>query len=162
MLTLNKILLDHPEIEAYVQPILSIAPCFLAVQLQRETAARMRPYVICLDMPDALEWAQILATAQLSRALAQVDTFIYATAVRYRYRVITGDRRMVQALVRERLRVGNIALILKTLVSSQVISETAYNAILEDLVARRDFILPPNLHKRGQRYDVLPFPDDPL
>jgi hypothetical protein len=108
LITLDKILLDHPEIEAHVQPILSIEPCFQADQLRQE------------------------------------DTFIYATAVHYQYTVITGDKRLAQALVRECLRVGNVALMLKTLVSNQVVSETACNAILADLVTRHDFILPPN------------------
>ena len=144
LITPDKILLDHPEIEAHVQPILSIEPCFQADQLRQETAARMQSRVDYLDMPDVPELTRILATAQLSKAIAQVDTFIYATAVHYQYTVITGDKRLAQALVRECLRVGNVALMLKTLVSNQVVSETACNAILADLVTRHDFILPPN------------------
>jgi len=75
----------------------------------------MQSRVDYLDMPDVPELTRILATAQLSKALAQVDIFIYARAVHYQYKVITGDKRLAQALVRERLRVGNVALILNTL-----------------------------------------------
>lgn len=44
-------------------------------------------------------------------------------------------------LVEEELCVGNIAVVLKTLVVSRVLSEAECNAILADLVERRDFIL---------------------
>ena len=77
----------------HVQPILSIEPCFQTDQLRQETAARMQSRVDYLDMPDVPELTRISATAQLSKALAQVDIFIYARAVHYQYTVITGDKR---------------------------------------------------------------------
>jgi hypothetical protein len=70
LITLDKILLDHAEMGAHFQPLLSIEPCFRADQLRQEITARMQPRVTYLDMPSVSELTRILTTAKLSKALA--------------------------------------------------------------------------------------------
>ena len=85
---------------------------------------------------------KIRIAAGLPRALADVDKLVYATAVHQGMTVVTGDRRLARALTRHGQHVGNMALILKTLVTTHGLAIAACEAILADLVKRHDFILP--------------------
>ena len=55
LITLDKILLDHAEMGAHFQPLLSIEPCFRADQLRQEITVRMQPRVTYLDMPSIVD-----------------------------------------------------------------------------------------------------------
>ena len=145
LITLDKILLAHPELEHHFQGILTLATSCWAEQLRRDTAARLQPRVTCLEGPAAPDLARILATTCLPKALAQVDTLVFATAVHYGLTVVTGDQRLAQAVSRGGLPVGNVALILQTLVIRRVLSEAKCNALLAALVQRREYLLPPDL-----------------
>jgi hypothetical protein len=141
LITLDKLLLDHPELAHYFRHVVALEASFSADQLREPTAQRMRQRVAFAAMPRASDIARILATAGLPRALADVDKLVYATAVHQGMTVVTGDRRLARALIRHGQHVGNMALILKTLVTTQGLAITACEAILADLVKRHDFIL---------------------
>ncbi len=104
----------------------------------------MQPRVTPLDMPAAPDLSIILSAADLPKALAQVDKLVFAAAVLSKLTVVTRDTRLARAVTQQGLHVGNIALVLKTLVTSQVLSATTCNSILADLAQRQDFILSPN------------------
>jgi hypothetical protein len=142
LITLDKLLLDHPELAHHFRHVLAIEASFSADQLRETTAQRMRQRVTLSAMPKASDVARILAMAGLPRALADVDRLIFATAVHHGITVVTGDTRLARALTRQRQHVGNMALILKTLVMTHGLAITACDAILADLVKRQDFILP--------------------
>jgi Zn-dependent peptidase ImmA (M78 family) len=74
---------------------------FGRINYGRRSPARMQPRATYLDMPSVSELTRILTTVKLSKALAEVDTFIYATAVHHRRTVITGNKRLAQALAHE-------------------------------------------------------------
>lgn len=135
-------LLDHPETAVHFPAVLAIEASFGADQLRQDTVVRMQPRVTSMAVPPAPVLARILAAARLSQALAQVDKLVFVTAVHHGLTVITGDKRLAQAVARQGLRVGNMALVLKTLVGTQLLSEAACNTLLADLVQRRDFLLP--------------------
>ncbi len=142
LITLDKLLLDHPELAPHFRHVVALEASFSADQLREPTAQRMRPRVTLAAMPRASEVARMLATAGLPRALAAVDRLVYVTAIHQGMTVVTGDRRLARALMRQRQHVGNMALILKTLVTTQGLAIAACDAILADLVKRHDFILP--------------------
>ncbi len=144
LITLDKMFLDHPEMEGYFQGIMALEASFRADQLRQDTASRMQPRVTHLDIPAAPDLSKILSAADLPKALAQVDKLVFAAAVHGRLTVVTGDTRLARAITQEGLHVGNIALVLKALVTRQVLSERTCNSILADLAQRRDFILPLN------------------
>lgn len=158
LITLDKIFMDHPEMETDFRGILAIEVSFRSDQLRKATADRMQPRVICLDAPALPDLTGILAAAHLPRGLAQVDKLIFATAVHHGVTVVTGDKRLAQAVAQKGLYVGNIALALKTLVVSRVLSTAECNAILDDLVKRGDYLLPQNHPQTWatlQRYSYL-------
>ena len=99
---------------------------FSADQLRETTAQRMRQRVTLSAMPRASDFARILATAGLPRALADVDRLVYATAVHQGMTVVTGDIRLARALTRHGQYVGNMALILKTLVTTHMVSPSPH------------------------------------
>jgi len=99
----------------------------------------------CLEGLAAPDLSGILTTTSLPKTLAQVDTLVFATAVHYGLTVVTEDQRLAQAVSRVGLPVGNVVLILKTLVIRRVLSEAKCNALLAALVQRREYLLPPNL-----------------
>lgn len=143
LITLDKMLLAHPEMAVHFQGVLAIEASLGADQLRRDTAVRMQPRVTSMEVPATPVLARILAAARLSQALAQIDKLVFVTAVHHELTVITGDKRLAQSVARQGLRVGNIALVLKTLVEGrQLLSEIACNTLLADLVKRHDFILP--------------------
>lgn len=144
LITLDKIFQDHPEMETHFRMVLALEASFRSDQLRKATASRMQPRVTYLDAPALPDLRNILAAAHLPKVLAQVDKLIFATAVHHGLKIVTGDKRLAQAVAQKGLHVGNIALALKTLVVSRVLSTAECNAILADLVKRRDYLLPRN------------------
>jgi hypothetical protein len=72
--------------------------------------------------------------------------------------VVTGDIRLARALTRHGQYVGNMALILKTLVTTHGLAITACEAILADLVKRHDFILPADAPQTWATLQSYAFP----
>ena len=133
-----------PELAHHFRRVLAIEASFSADQLRETTAQRMRQRVTLSAMPRASDVAKILATAGLPRALADVDRLIFTTAVHHGMTVVTGDIKLARALARQGQHVGNMALILKTLVTTHILAIAECDAILADLVRQHDFILPLN------------------
>lgn len=158
LITLDKLLLDHAELAHYFRHVVALEASFSADQLRETTAQRMRQRVTLSAMPRASDVARILATAGLPRALADVDRLVYATAVHQRMTVVTGDIRLARALTRHGQYVGNMALILKTLVTTHGLAITACDAILADLVKRHDFLLPADAPQTWATLQSYAFP----
>ena len=158
LITLDKLLLDHPELAHSFRHVVALEASFSADQLRETTTQRMRQRVTLSAMPRASDVARILATAGLPRALADVDRLVYATAVHQGMTVVTGDIRLARALTRHGQYVGNMALILKTLVTTHGFAITACDAILADLVKRHDFLLPANAPQTWATLQSYAFP----
>lgn len=152
LITLDKILLDHPEAKAHFGCVRAIEESFTADQLRRETADRLRAEVEWVELPGTRELGRILSSGTLSRALADVDRLVFATAVYHRLAVVTGDKQLARALHLAHLTVGNCALVLKELVTQERITVAKCETILECLAKRKEFILPGNL---PQNWDTL-------
>jgi hypothetical protein len=155
LITLDKLLLDHPELAHHFRHVVALEVSFSADQLREATAQRIRQRVTLSALPRASDVARILATAGLPRALADVDRLVYAAALHHGVTVVTGDIRLARALTRHGQHVGNMALILKDIVTTYGLATTACDAILADLVTRHDFILPadaPQTWATLQRY----------
>ena len=142
LITLEKILLDHPDMRDCFLDILTIEECLSEDGIEAETATRMRPLIKLQDLPPPTELARIFTKAHLSQTLAGVDQLVYATAVHSGLAVVTGDKALARAITKSKLTVGNIALILKELVLSHSLSVSDCDFILSDLVNRKDYVLP--------------------
>lgn len=152
LITLDKILLDHPEMEYHFQGIRAIEASFWADQLRRDVAARMWPRATRLDAPATPKLTDILTQARLPKSLTQTDKLLFATAIHHGLTAITGDKDLAKAVIRKGLRAGNLALVLKTLVTNRKLSEAECNAILADLAKRHDYILP---QRHPQTWETL-------
>ncbi|MGQ4808527.1 hypothetical protein NKDENANG_01910 [Candidatus Entotheonellaceae bacterium PAL068K] len=53
LITLDKMFLDHPEMEDHFQGMMALEASFRVDQLRQDTAARMQPRVTGLDIPAA-------------------------------------------------------------------------------------------------------------
>lgn len=142
LITLDKLLLDRPSLSRqFPSDILALDESFTTDQMREETAERMRERVTLQELPSPADLAALLSAAQLSRALAAVDTLVYATAVHVQIEVVTADKRLARAIKGQGLQVGNIAIILKELVAGKRLTEKACEKVLVALAARKDFIL---------------------
>ncbi len=144
LITLDKLFLDHPEMERHFQGMLALEASFGADQLRQETAARLQPHVTCVEGPVASDLGRILTATRLSKALAHVDKLVFATAVHQGLTVVTGDKRLARAVAQAGQHVGNVALALKALVIGREVSEATCNALLAHLVQRREYLLSPD------------------
>ena len=142
LITLDKVLLDRPILlRQFPSSILALDESFTMDQMRVETADRMRARVTLQELPSTAELAGLLSAAQLSRALSAVDTLVYATAIHAQLPVVTADKRLARAIDGQGLHVGNMAVILKELVSTNRLTERACEKVLVGLAARKDLIL---------------------
>ena len=102
---------------------------------------RMRPRAKLCDLPPLAELSRILSTAKLPSSLSEVYKLLYTAAVYHRHRVVTADKDLARVIAKEKLKVGDVALVLKELVLSKCVSAKQCNAILGCLVNRKDCIL---------------------
>lgn len=142
LITLDKLLLERAAlVRHFSTSIMALEESFTADQVREETAKRMRARVTMCPLPTPAQLASLLALSKLSRALAQVDRLVYATAVQGRLSVVTADTRLAKALRAKRIRVGNMALILQELVFTKKLSETGCDKLLLGLASRNDYLL---------------------
>jgi hypothetical protein len=141
LITVDKILLDHPDLSAVLPCMSVVRESFTADHLRPETANRARHHCRQIESPSATELALILGGAHLSKSISDVDLVVYATAVHRRLCVVTGDRDLAKAIQARGLAVGNCAMILRDLVLARAISVTRCETILSDLASRDDFII---------------------
>jgi hypothetical protein len=145
LITIDKILLDHPEMELHFHEILAIEHSFSSDQMLPPTINRMRPRVNLIELPSINELWAIFEKWPLSNALAETDKLVFAAAIHHKHRVVTADRGLAKALRKAQLKVGNCAMILQYLVIHKVLTPSKCDAILASLIKRKDFILPPDL-----------------
>lgn len=141
LITVDKILLDHPDLIAVVPVMSVIEENLISDHLRPETAERICHHCQRIKSPGATELAQILSGVRLSKSISDVDRIVYATAVHCRLCVVTADRALAKAIQARGLIVGNCAMILRDLVLNRVISAKRCEMILADLVRRDDFII---------------------
>jgi predicted nucleic acid-binding protein len=142
VITLDKLLLDQAGLAGqFPSSILALDESFTADQLYTDTASRMKPHFTICPLPTTAELAAVLASANLSKAIAAVDTLIYATAIHRNLAVVTGDKRLARAIKANGNQVGNMALILRELVLAKTVSEGECEAMLLALAARKDIIV---------------------
>ena len=152
LITVDKILLDHPETELHFHEMLAIEQIFSSDQMRMQTINRMKPRVKLVELPSINELCAIFAARPLSNALAETDRLVFAAAIHHKHRVVTADKGLAKALRKAQLKVGNCAMILQHLVMHKVLTPSKCDAILASLVERKDFILPPN---RPQNWTTL-------
>ena len=143
LITLDKIFLDHPELEIHFQTILAIESVFTLDNLRQKTADRIRPRIKIHPLPPLKDVQSILRKTNLPSALAEVDKHVYVTVVHHGLAGVTADRALGKEILKSGLLVGSIALILKELVLGKVISVVKCDQVLADLANRNDFILSP-------------------
>lgn len=142
IITLDKLLMERAALVRYFpNRILALEQTFSGNQLRQETAERMKVKVLIQELPSTSKLAAILATAGLPRALASVDTLIYATAVHFGLSVVTGDRQLGRVVRDAGLQVADMASILRELVHAKKLAESGCERLLKGLVKRDDFLL---------------------
>lgn len=142
LITLDKLLLERAAlVRHFPMSILALEKSFSADQLRKDTARRMKARVTIHELPSTAELTGILSSAGLSKALAEVDTLVYATAVHFGLSVVTGDRQLGRAIRDAGLRVADMALILRELVHSRRLAASGCERLLEALADRDDFLL---------------------
>ncbi len=152
LITVDKILLDHPEMQLHFQEILAIEHSFSSDQMRMQTINRMKPRVKLIELPSINELCAIFSAWPLSNALAQTDRLVFAAAIHHKHRVVTADRSLANALRKAQLKVGNCAMVLQHLVMHGVLTPSKCDAILASLIKRKDFILQPS---RPQNWTTL-------
>ncbi|HEY4759469.1 MAG TPA: PIN domain-containing protein [Thermoguttaceae bacterium] len=142
LITLDKLFLEQIELaEHFPITILALEESFLADQLRDDTAQRMRPRVTICSLPPPEDLARLLASPQLSKSLATIDTLIYATAVHGNFAVVTADKQLAKVVRLENIKVGNMAIILRELVSKKMLTVKSCERLLQGLASRKDFLL---------------------
>lgn len=140
LITLDKLLLEPAAlVRHFPKSILALERSFSGDQLRQDTARRMRGRVTIQGLPSTAELRRILSSAGLPKALAQVDTLVYATAVHFGLSVVTADRQLGRAIRDAGLPVADMASILRELVRSGKLTASECQRLLQRLAARRDF-----------------------
>lgn len=120
---------------------LALEASLCADQMYKATAARVQKWVEIIELPPPGALAGILAQASLPKSLADVDQLVYATAVHGGISVVTGDKRLGKAVQKQRLKVGDMAAILKELVQSKDLTKAGAVLLLQKLAIRKDYLL---------------------
>lgn len=142
LITLDKLLQERRSISRYFpKKILALEVSLSADQMYEETAERMRELVDICDPPPPIELASLLSSASLPKSLSYVDKLVFATAVHTELAVVTGDIRLAKVIHKQRLEVGNMALILKQLVQTEKLKSAVAELLLKDLADRKDYLL---------------------
>lgn len=142
LITLDKLLQDRPSLSRrFPKKLLALEVSLSADQMYTDTAERMKEFVELCPLPTPTELANLLSSAGLSKALADVDKLIFATAVHSELAVVTGDKRLAKAVQKRGLEVGNMALILQELVETKKLKSSAVEKMLKGLADRKDYLL---------------------
>lgn len=142
LITLDHLHQDYPSLSRmFPEKVLVLDVSLTTDQMRPDTSERMKNRVEFCSLPSPAVLAKLLASAELSKALAHVDKLIYATAVDSGRSVVTGDKRLAKAIQRHGLKVGNMALIMQELVIVKKLDSTIVEAALKSLANRKDFLL---------------------
>ncbi|CAN5434235.1 hypothetical protein BH10PLA2_BH10PLA2_30190 [soil metagenome] len=142
LITIDKLLQDRPGLSRWFpKKFLALGVSLSADQMYAETAERMKEIVEYCALPTPTELAGLLSSVRLSKALADVDKLVFATAVHSDLAVVTGDKRLAKAVQQQGLEVGNVAVILLELVATKKLKSSAVEKMLQDLADRKDYLL---------------------
>jgi len=142
IITLDKLLLERPGlVRHFPTSIAALEESFAADQLRDDTIERMRERMTICPLPPTTELTNILASASLSKRLADVDTLVYASAIHHKLAVVTADKLLAKAVQAQRLQVTNIAIVLRELVVAGKLTKKGCEKLLIGLAARKDFLL---------------------
>lgn len=142
IITLDKLLLERASLARHFPTsITALDESFTADQLKEETAERMRERVTLCSLPPTAELTSILTSTNLSKRLAAVDKFVYATAVHHQLAVVTGDKLLAKTVRTQGLHVGNVAIVLRELVVATKLTPKGCEKLLVGLAARKDLLL---------------------
>jgi len=142
IITLDKLLLDRPAFARFFpKNVLALEKSFSADQLREETVERMKKRVSYHELPTTSDLTTILSSVGLPKALAEVDTLIYATSVHFGLSVVTGDRQLGRAVRDAGLHVGNMAMILRKIVQSNKLAASGCERLLKALADRNELLL---------------------
>jgi hypothetical protein len=141
LITIDKILQIKPDLESHFVGITALEVSFTVDQLQSSVVSRMQARTRIVELPLTEQLTKILEGVQLSIALAEVDILIYATALSNKLVVVTGDKRLAKALQQQGAKVGNVAMILKSLVSSRKLKRSECISLLVELAKGNEFLL---------------------
>jgi predicted nucleic acid-binding protein len=142
LISLDKLLLERAGMARHFPTsIAALEESFKGDQLREDTGQRMRQRVTICPLPPPAKLDAILSSVSLSKALAEVDKWVYATAVHHKLAVVTADKRLAKAVQARGLQVSNVALVLRELVVAKKLTEGSCEKLLVGLVARKDFLL---------------------
>jgi len=142
LITLDKLLLERAALKRHFSiTIMALEESFTANHLKEESAERMRTRVTLRELPPPAELASLINSAKLPRAFAQIDRLIYATAVHGRFSVVTANTGLARAVRAKKIRVGNMAAILRELVLTKKLTEAGCERLLIGLASRKDYLL---------------------
>lgn len=142
IITLDKMLLERTTLgRHFPKRIRAMSVSFDKDQMHKATAERMRKRVTIQPLPTSSELTAIFSSAELPKALAMVDTIIYATAVHHDLSVVTGDRQLGRALQNAGIKVASIAILLRELVKAEKMTAASCERLLVELAKRKDLIL---------------------
>ena len=142
LITFDKLLQDRPSLSRWFPTkLLGLEVSLSADQMYVETAERVVEFVELCALPTSTELAKLLSSPGLSKAFSDVDKLVFATAVRFKIPIVTGDKRLAKAVQSKGLDVGNMALILQELVMTKKLKSTAVEKILQALADRKDYLL---------------------
>ncbi len=141
LITLDKLFQIDGKLVRRFGPIAALEVSFSADQMRAAVRSRMRRRVGMLDLPSPENLAAVLRKATLSKALAEVDRLVYATAVSANCTVVTGDRHLGKALKQVGATVGDVAMILRAMVRAQTLRRVRCVELLKALADRNDYLL---------------------
>jgi len=148
----------YPGFESQFPFILTIEEVLHGDRLDPMKAAYFRGRVRLVESPHPQFVAEAIGAGNLPKALSRVDSAIYVTALRRKTRVITGDIRLANALDKQGLLAGNMALALRSLVLEGVVSKSDCGNILVNLAGRGEFLLNPNKPQTWKTLEDYRFP----
>lgn len=142
LITLDKLLQERATLSRlFPKKILGLEESFSVEQMWQDIAARIKPRVAICSLPPPTDLATLLSSAGLSKALSDVDKLVFATAVHFGYGVVTGDKPLAKALQVRGVDVGNMALILRELVTTRKLKASIAGELLQRLAGRKDYLL---------------------
>lgn len=142
LITLDKLLLERPGLSRlFPKTVLALEESFSLGQMREVTAERLRGRVTLCPLPSPTDLTNLWSLSGLSKTHSDADRIVLACAVYSRIAVVTGDRRLAQAVHRRKLVAGNMALVLRELVETKKLAKRACEKVLLGLAIRHDYLL---------------------
>ncbi|QDV39276.1 hypothetical protein [Tautonia plasticadhaerens] len=141
LISLDYLLLEHPGVEPHFCGVRALEASFAAGQMRADAADRIRARATIVALPDPHNLAHIFCRYPPSVALSDMEKLLFAAAIHHETAVVTRDSRLARSIRDASLVVGNIAVILRELVTTEIVARIRCEAILQALVRRSDLML---------------------